>query len=214
MQRIVEPELMATKEQAIAYNLASPRKYAVKEILSMYKKYCNVTTGKVIDLGCGTADYLVELNKEFKDLNVMGYDASEQMIEVAKDNIQGTDVTVVCLPMDKVNNNADCVISTNTLHHIHEPKLFWEAIARTSNKVFVLDLVRPQSILIAKNIVETMAGNETRVFKNDFFNSLLAAFTKQELEEQVKHLGLTVSIEGNDDFLQVAIIHGEINESI
>jgi hypothetical protein len=125
-----------------------------------------------------------------------------------------TNIKVICSTFDKILAKADCAISTNTLHHLHDPSVFWKTITNISDKIFVLDLVRPKTITVAQTIVETMAPDEPIIFKKDFLNSLCAAFTKQELQEQVKQLGLSVAIEGNDDFLQVAIIYGEINESI
>ena len=214
MQRIVEPELMTTEEQVSAYDTATPRQFAIKEIIELYKKYTNFTEGTIVDLGCGTADYLVTLQQEFPKLNITGYDGSQPMIDVALKNISGTDIKVICSTFDTITTTADCAISTNTLHHVHEPLMFWKTITNISNKIFVLDLVRPENITIAQTIVETMAPHEPTIFKKDFLNSLRAAFTKEELEEQVKNLGLTVAIEGSDGFLQIAIIYGEVNESI
>ena len=71
-----------------------------------------------------------------------------------------------------------------------------------------MDLVRPKSTTIARSIVDTLAADESDEFKFDYYNSLLAAFSPEELTEQIKDTSLNLVIEGNPEFLQVAIIHG------
>ena len=54
-----------------------------------------------------------------------------------------------------------------------------------------MDLLRPASPKKAKEIVEQYSGNEHPVLKEDFYNSLLAAFTLDEIKEQLKKANLT-----------------------
>jgi hypothetical protein len=97
-------------------------------------------------------------------------------------------------------------MSTNTLHHIHQPKKFWDVVKTIAPQVFVMDLVRPSNTNIANDIIETFAKDDSELFKQDYYNSLCAAFSAEELQEQIVGTNLKLSIEG--DFLQVAIIHG------
>jgi hypothetical protein len=71
-----------------------------------------------------------------------------------------------------------------------------------------MDLVRPVNVLVAKNIVDILAEDENEKFKFDYYNSLLAAFSPEELAEQVEGTDLQLVIEGDPNFLQVAIIYG------
>jgi hypothetical protein len=71
-----------------------------------------------------------------------------------------------------------------------------------------MDLIRPNNPVLARSIVDTLALNESDEFKFDYYNSLLAAFSPEELTEQIKDTGLQLTIEGNPDFLQVAVIYG------
>jgi hypothetical protein len=84
-----------------------------------------------------------------------------------------------------IDATADCVISTNTLHHLHDPIVFWECVKRAAPQVFVMDLVRPKSTAIARHIVDTLAKDESNEFKFDYYNSLIAAFSIDELTEQI-----------------------------
>ena len=42
--------------------------------------------------------------------------------------------------------------------------------------------------------VETVAGNEQPILKEDFYNSLCAAFTVEEVRSQIKQAGLDLDV--------------------
>jgi hypothetical protein len=48
-----------------------------------------------------------------------------------------------------------------------------------------MDLFRPDSPERAREIVEAAAANEAHILKQDFYNSLLAAFTLDEVRAQL-----------------------------
>jgi hypothetical protein len=48
-----------------------------------------------------------------------------------------------------------------------------------------MDLFRPDSPAQAREIVEAAAADENQILKQDFFNSLLAAFTVDEVRSQL-----------------------------
>ncbi len=56
--------------------------------------------------------------------------------------------------------------------------------------VLVMDLFRPESEADAWRIVEQYSASEPEVLKRDFFNSLCAAFTPDEVREQLAAAGL------------------------
>ena len=57
--------------------------------------------------------------------------------------------------------------------------------------VFVQDLMRPESPDAAQALVDQYAPDEPEVLRRDFYNSLRAAFTPAELEDQLAAAGLT-----------------------
>lgn len=209
MQRCLEPELMDDLGQAWAFHKAD-RSYGIRGFLEFYEKYVGMTTGKIIDLGCGNAQYLLALEQQHPELFITGFDGSEPMIQIARGMIEAHDsnVRVKHMKFKDIDYTADCVISTNTLHHVHDPSVFWDCVKRVAPKVFVMDLVRPASTLTARTIVDTLAKNESDEFKFDYYNSLLAAFSPEELASQIEGTGLTLEVEGDPNFLQVAVIHG------
>jgi SAM-dependent methyltransferase len=209
MQRHLEPELMDSLEQALAFYTAN-RDYGIRGFLELYSKHINIQDGKIVDIGCGTGEYLLALENKYPNLVITGFDGSEPMIKIANGLIElhKSSVRIKHCQFKDINTSADCVISTNTLHHLHDPSIFWDCVKRVSHRVFVMDLVRPKSPAIARSIVDTLAADESDEFKFDYYNSLLAAFSPEELTEQIKDTNLNLVIEGNPDFLQVAIIHG------
>jgi hypothetical protein len=100
------------------------------------------------------------------------------------------------------------VLSTNTLHHIPDPKKFWDSVRNISNNVFVMDLVRPINDSIVQSIVDKYKSND-ELYNTDFYNSLKASFSKDELTEQIKDTNLKLVVEGNEDDLQIAVIYGK-----
>jgi 2-polyprenyl-3-methyl-5-hydroxy-6-metoxy-1,4-benzoquinol methylase len=98
----------------------------------------------------------------------------------------------------------DAVISTSVLHHLHDPTVLWTAMARAAAPdapLFVHDLRRPESPEIARSMVDAYAADEPEVLRRDFYHSLCAAFTADEVREQTASLGLTVEEVGDRHLL-------------
>lgn len=69
-----------------------------------------------------------------------------------------------------------------------DPLDLWRAIralAAPGAAVLVMDLIRPRSLTEAEQIVEKYAGKEPEVLRDDFLNSLLAAYRPTEIMEQL-----------------------------
>src|SRR5262249_40990790 len=82
----------------------------------------------------------------------------------------------------------DVILSSNFLHHLHEPDVLWQTIqlyAKRGPRVFVTDLCRPPNRAGANKIVEKYSAAEPAILQRDFLNSLLAAFTVEEVREQL-----------------------------
>jgi hypothetical protein len=61
--------------------------------------------------------------------------------------------------------------------------------------MLVMDLVRPDSPLEAREIVERVSAQEDPILKEDFYNSLCAAFTVDEVRAQLRVAGLSLQVE-------------------
>ena len=69
----------------------------------------------------------------------------------------------------------------------------WREIARLARPgaiVFIRDLLRPASDEAARAIVQTYAGNESPLLQQEFYRSLLSAFTMEEIRDQLAAVGL------------------------
>ena len=60
------------------------------------------------------------------------------------------------------------------------------SLEKEGGKFFIMDLLRPNSVDAAAALVETYASNESAQLKEDFYNSLLAAYNLNEIEEQLQ----------------------------
>lgn len=199
MQRVLEKEVMDNKEGAAAYakaDMSKSNQLFVDKLLQKYSRNLN----NILDIGCGPADILIRLVKTKPDVNITAIDASGEMIEVAKNNVKKEKfenrikLIKAYLPgLPFLPHSFDTIISNSLLHHLPDPMLFWKEIkllGKEDSIIFVMDLFRPDSPEKAKEIVEREAGNAPKIHKDDFYNSLLAAFTLEEVKEQLVCAGL------------------------
>ncbi len=156
--------------------------------------------GRVVDLGCGPADIPLRLARAAPAVRVTAVDASPEMLVLARAAIDraGLDGRVRVLParvpgLPLPARSFDAVISNSLVHHLPDPAVFWREVRRLGRRgaaVYVMDLSRPDSTERARAIVEAAAPNEAPILKSDFFDSLLAAFTPDEIRVQLNAAGL------------------------
>jgi hypothetical protein len=63
--------------------------------------------------------------------------------------------------------------------------------ARRGAGLLVTDLLRPDSATAARELVDRYAANEPDLLRRDFHRSLLAAFTLDEIHDQLADLGIS-----------------------
>jgi hypothetical protein len=71
---------------------------------------------------------------------------------------------------------------------------FWQKLrqlVKPGAPVLVMDLLRPDSPDAAQAIVDQYAASEADILRRDFYNSLLAAFTEDEIGSQLARMNLT-----------------------
>ena len=198
MDRRLEPEVMDDPSRAEAYaraDFSAVNQGFIDEFLARCP-----APARVLDLGCGPADIPIRLARASPGTRITAVDASPVMITLGSqakeeagldDRIRLVEGRVPGLPLPP--KMFDAVISNSLLHHLPEPVVLWTEIARLAAPgayVHVMDLVRPDSPERATEIVEANAGGESGLLKEDFYNSLLAAFTLEEIAEQLAAAGL------------------------
>lgn len=196
--RVAEPELMLDADQVLAFDLAN-RIHGIDAFLYWFN-FLKLKNASVLDLGCASGRYLIELQKHNPTVKFIGVDASEPMISLAKENIKNLGIENIEFKQYLFNElepvNVDAIISTGTLHHVSDPIEFWKTIRRIKGEntpVLVMDIVRPETEEDLLKIVES-ARDQDPSFQNDLKNSLYAAYTANEVEEQLKSLGIDYKI--------------------
>jgi ubiquinone/menaquinone biosynthesis C-methylase UbiE len=200
MQRELEPELMDGGEQAQAYavaDFAEVNQGFVDRFRALYPK---ITRGRIADLGCGPADIPIRLCRALPEVLVTAVDGANAMLEHARQEVEKgrledrIELLLGFIPGALGERRGfDAIISNSLLHHLPDPSVLWREIIRAGRvgaAVLIMDLMRPASKDAARAIVETYAQGERQILKTDFFNSLCAAFTVDEVEEQLRRAGL------------------------
>ena len=200
MQRIPEPEVMDDPGQALAYARADFAGVNQGFVDGLLARFPELGSALLVDLGCGPADIPARLALAAPAVRVVAVDASRPMLALGRVAVMapavGGRVTLVCarLPaLPLADGSADAVVSNSLLHHLPEPGLLWAAVARLGRPgavVHVMDLFRPDSVEDARAIVEGAAAGEEPLLKQDFFNSLLAAYSPDEVRSQLAAAGL------------------------
>lgn len=203
MERVPESELMDDDEQARAYAEADFAD-AHDGFVSALKDALGDSDlgGTVLDLGCGPADVTVRVAKAFSASTIHGVDGSRAMlrygeIRLAKHPEVARRIELVygLLPgAEMPREKYDAVISNSLLHHLPDPRILWDAVSKWANGgalVLIMDLMRPPSVEEARRLVDMYASGEPEVLRTDFFNSLLAAFETEEVEQQIAEARLS-----------------------
>jgi len=202
MKRRLEPELMVDAEQALAYAEAD---FAESNSLFMdllaQQKPGALEGAQALDLGCGPADISIRFLRAHPKARCDALDGSQAMLDLAQvalDKLPG--VAPRCrLVLDRLPSaqlapgHYDLVLSNSLLHHLPDPQVLWRTVRETAKPgalVLVMDLMRPASAGWAEALVATYLDGAPAVLRNDFRNSLFAAFEPQEVVAQLAEAGL------------------------
>ena len=200
MQRALEPELMDDPEQALAYARADFEEENQGFVDRFLAYYPDLQDGHVLDLGCGPADIPVRLVRALPGCRVTGVDGSAPMIALGREAVRAAGLADrIALRCERfqdtvLSERADAVISNSLLHHVPNALQFWHAVktlAKPGAAVLVMDLLRPDSPEAAQAIVDRYAAAEPAILRRDFYNSLLAAFTDDEVAAQLTEMNLS-----------------------
>ncbi len=200
MKRIPEPELMDDPEQARAYALADfsePHQAFIDHFAGRFPRH---RPQRVLDLGCGPADVSIRFARTYPDCDITGVDGAEAMLAFAREAIAAAGVTArvhlrhAHLPATLTGAESfDTVISNSLLHHLADPTVLWQTLTQlpaTRIAVFVMDLMRPPSERVARELVQQYTGQEPEILRRDFYHSLCAAYRPDEVQTQLRATGL------------------------
>jgi ubiquinone/menaquinone biosynthesis C-methylase UbiE len=207
LARVLEPELMDTADEA--------RDYDAMDHVEVNSRFCEdlVSTGplsgRILDVGTGTARIPIELCALAPDVVVVAVDLADHMLSVARDNVAragfGSRVRLEkadakALPYG--DGEFAAVVSNSIVHHSPDPQVvlaeMWRVTAR-GGLLFVRDLHRPASEPEVDRLVRLYEGprpdrpEALRTFENQralFRASLCAALTVDEIAAMAATLGI------------------------
>ena len=200
MDRVLESELMEDPEQAAAYAAADFSQENQGFVDRFEEYFPGFSSGRVLDAGCGPADIPIRFARRYPSCHLTAVDASPAMIRLAEQAVSQVGlsdrITVQCERFEAVPgaNVFDAVLSNSLLHHLPNPLQFWNKLrqlVKPGSPVLVMDLLRPDSPEEAQAIVDRYASGAPAVLRRDFFNSLMAAFTEDEVTTQLARMNLT-----------------------
>jgi ubiquinone/menaquinone biosynthesis C-methylase UbiE len=208
MQRIPEPELMNEPSQVHAYATADFEQPHNHFIEQFRKRFGDHLSGTILDLGCGPCDISLRFAKAYPGCELVAVDGAANMLAAAahairQDKLQDRIRLVQAMLPAEVIPAADysAIISNSLLHHLHDPLVIWNTIqqhTKSGTHIFIMDLMRPESRQHAESLVQTYAADEPEILQHDFFHSLLAAFSVNEVQQQLQQAQL--------DYLETDII--------
>ncbi len=186
---------MTEAEQARAYAQANFESAHRRYPLLFREQFPNCPpTGHALDLGCGPGDVTRRFARALPGWRFDAVDGSSAMLAEARrwpsERIHYIHGRIPDAPIPRARY--DLVLSSSLLHHLHEPAALWQTIReRAAGMIFVVDLRRPPTEAEARRLTDEYARGEPEVLRRDFYNSLCAAFTVEEVEHQLREAGLT-----------------------
>jgi 2-polyprenyl-3-methyl-5-hydroxy-6-metoxy-1,4-benzoquinol methylase len=200
MKRTLEPELMDDSEQALAYARADFEKENQGFVDRFREYFPEFIEGHILDLGCGPGDIPVRFARALPLCRITGVDASEPMIGLAGVAVkQAGLVDRIAFRCERfqgllLGELADAAVSNSLLHHVPNPLQLWyrlRQVVKSGSPVLVMDLLRPDSPEEAQAIVDRYAAQEPEILRRDFYRSLLASFTEDEVAAQLAEMNMS-----------------------
>ncbi len=226
VKRVLEPELMDSFAQALAYSEAdfslSDRgfmealaKYLIESGQAIFSDHV------IIDLGCGPGKITELLANQWPQCQVCGIDGAEVMLDLArkrKDQFLPhvkslkylrRNIASLADTNKKTNLKGNLLVSNSLLHHLHDPLELWRTLINLScpeSIVFHRDLRRPESKVKALEIQQKYLPIAPQVLIDDYLASLQASFTVAEVKLQLQqfNLGHWNVVEVDDRYLEIS----------
>lgn len=200
MERQPEPEAMDLEEEAAAYAAADFTDVNEAFVERLVELAAPVDRALALDLGTGPGDIPLRLWRRRPAWRIVAGDVSRAMLELARTAINEAGAADSLWPVEQDAKAApfrsgafDAIFSNSILHHITDTARLWGEVKRISRPgalIFLRDLARPKSPKAASEIVRRYAGTESVLLQEEYYRSLLSAYTPAEVEAQLARAGL------------------------
>jgi ubiquinone/menaquinone biosynthesis C-methylase UbiE len=199
LQRILEPEVMDSPEEAIDYDAMD-----FTEVNTAFAETAIAlapTKAKILDAGTGTARIPILICQHRPHWQISAIDLAQSMLKVAQRNVEQANLEkqislelVDAKQMPYPDNYFDGVISNSLLHHLSDPLPFlyeFKRVLKPNGAILIRDLLRPSSEEILNQIVEAIGTDYNPHQTQLFRDSLHAAFTLEEISQMLQVVGLS-----------------------
>jgi ubiquinone/menaquinone biosynthesis C-methylase UbiE len=198
MQRVLEPEVMDTWEDAIEYDSMD-----FTEVNTAFAKLAvelGPPTGHVLDTGTGTARIPILICQMRPQWKLTAIDFSHNMLLVGAQNVEAAGLQqqiqleqVDAKQMPYPDNDFDMVISNSIVHHLPDPLPFFREVKRVlkpKGAILLRDLLRPADEATMDAHVSSIGEEYNEYQRKLFRDSLNASFTLDEVNQLVQAAGL------------------------
>ncbi len=201
LPRQPEPEYMDGEPEAEAYaasDFSEVNQAFVDRLLQLIPETRPL---RALDLGTGPGDIPIRLSLARPHWRIVAVDASPAMLRCARQAQKRTpdagridwvlaDAKDTRLPAHDFN----VVFSNSILHHINDTAAFWTELKRLAAPgayIFLRDLTRPETDEAAHAIVQTYGGVGPELMRKEYYESLLASYTLDEVRQQLARANLS-----------------------
>lgn len=198
MQRVTEPEVMDSQQEAIEYD--------AMDFLDVNTAFADRAIslgspqGLILDAGTGTARIPILMCQQRPQWHIIGIDLAKSMLEIGQKNVEQAglqqQITLELVDAKQLrypDAHFDMVVSNSIVHHLPDPLPFLlelKRVLKPNGAILLRDLMRPDSVETLEAIVEREAGDCNNHQKQLFRDSLHAAFTLDEVNELLQQTGL------------------------
>ena len=208
MDRILEPEVMDSFEDAEAYDAMDHTEVNIAFVERVLE--LGAGEGRFLDVGTGPAAIPIMLAQRLQAVEVIGIDLSPNMLELGDFHITEAGLTdrITLAQADAKDlpypsQFFDAVLSNSIIHHIPDPLPMLREVSRvirSDGLILIRDLIRPKTTEAALGLVEQHASGATPYQKKLFYDSFLAAFTISEVKDMLVQVNLpgTVVVRSSD----------------
>lgn len=161
----------------------------------------------VLDLACGPANQLALMARMNPQARFIGVDASEAMLDRARETVRCLGVGNVELRrgdmaglQDFADASVDVIVSTMSLHHLadaaHLQRVCVEMrrVLRPDGGLYVVDFGRLRRKGTRNFFGNDRLGKQPPLFAEDFRHSMAAAFSLEELQEAFAVFGAQIRV--------------------
>jgi ubiquinone/menaquinone biosynthesis C-methylase UbiE len=193
MQRVTEPEVMDSQEEAITYDAMDFTE--VNTAFAQRAIELGSLSGLMLDAGTGTARIPILICQERPQWQIIGIDLAESMLQVGRKNVEQAGLqqqitleSVDAKQLPYPDAHFDMVISNSLIHHLPDPLPFLKELKRVlkpNGGILIRDLIRPMNEDIMNGLVDSIGTEYDEHQKMLFRDSLHAAFTLDEVNQLV-----------------------------